>query len=525
MEANDEVSTAISTLLSTPICTILPEQPEEYFPPCVDEKKPKLGDLYNTIEEGVQFYKDYAKHCGFQTRLGTTKRQKRNAEVFTLRRVLCNKAGTREEYKDKKTDRVRLITHGKYKVTGFHEGHNHILASPSSMLFMKENRKMTSIQKTFVVKAARLKMGPVKAFRGWKELTGGYSNVGATETDFKNFVRNMKQYIGLSDAQMVVDNFSQKKETCSTFYFDFEVDEKQCLSGLFWADTISRKNYALFGDMLSIDSTFRTNKYDMVFVPFTDVDQHKRCVTVGAGLLSHESIEAYTWLFKAFLDAMGGCAPKAIITDQCPSMKPAIEEVFPNTSHRLCMWHIMKKLREKVDAYLWQDEDFKKRLNACVWNNHCEPDEFEEAWANIMIDYDLVDHPWFSSLYEIKEDWVPAYFREIFMAGIMRVTSRSESENSFFDRFLTPHATLVEFWMSFESAMDAQHHKQSKLDSENKHSTSPLKTPVQLEKHACKFTRMQLLRTSRMHYVQQCTIVAWWTYMLRTAQRYILSAT
>ncbi|XP_074292212.1 protein FAR1-RELATED SEQUENCE 4-like [Silene latifolia] len=142
----------------------------------------------------------------------------------------------------------------------------------------------------------------------------------------------------------------------------------------------------------------------MVFVPFTAVDQHKRCVTVGAGLLSHESIEAYTWLFKAFLDAMGGCAPKVIITDQCPSMKPAIEEVFPDTSHRLCMWHIMKKLREKVDAYLWQDEDFKKRLNACVWNNHCEPDEFEEAWANIMIDYDLVDHPWFSSLYEIKED-------------------------------------------------------------------------------------------------------------------------
>ncbi|XP_074313574.1 protein FAR1-RELATED SEQUENCE 5-like [Silene latifolia] len=299
----------------------------------------------------------------FRTRLGTTKRKKEIFQVFTLRRVLCNKAGTREECKDKKSDRVRLITRieceamvqfslqvdGKYKVTGFHEGHNHILASPSSMLFMKENRKMTSIQKTFVVKAARLKMGPVKAFRGWKELTGGYSNVGATETDFKNFVRNMKQYIGLSDAQMV------------------------CLSGLFWADTISRKNYALFGDMLSIDSTFRTNKYDMVFVPFTAVDQHKRCVTVGAGLLSHESIEAYTWLFKAFLDAMGGCAPKAIITDQCPSMKPAIEEVFPDTSHRLCMWHIMKKLREKVDAYLWQDEDFKKRLNVCVWNNHCEP--------------------------------------------------------------------------------------------------------------------------------------------------------
>ncbi|XP_074271231.1 uncharacterized protein LOC141595159 [Silene latifolia] len=143
MEAHDEVSTAISTLLSTPICTILPEEPEEYFPPCVDEKKPKLGDLYNTIEEGVQFYKEYAKHCGFQTTLGTTKKGKRKSMV-----------------------QFSLQVDGKYKVTGFHEGHNHILASPSSMLFMKENRKMTSIQKTFVVKVARLKMGPVKTFRG-----------------------------------------------------------------------------------------------------------------------------------------------------------------------------------------------------------------------------------------------------------------------------------------------------------------------------------------------------------------------
>ncbi|XP_074282910.1 uncharacterized protein LOC141607459 [Silene latifolia] len=40
------------------------------------------------------------------------------------------------------------------------------------------------------------------------------------------------------------------------------------------------------------------------------------------------------------------------------------------------------------------------------------------------------------------------------MASIMRVTSRSESENSFFDRFLTPHATPVEFWMSFEIQLE-----------------------------------------------------------------------
>ncbi|XP_074283491.1 protein FAR1-RELATED SEQUENCE 5-like [Silene latifolia] len=144
----------------------------------------------------------------------------------------------------------------------------------------------------------------------------------------------------------------------------------------------------------------------------------------------------------------------------------------------------MKKLREKVIYQLFQDEDFNRRLNRCVWNNYLDPEEFEEQWGQIMIDYNLVEHEWFSYLYDIREQWIPAYFKDIFMSGLIRVTSRSESENSFFDRFLSSQMTLVEFWMCFESATEAQKHKQSKLNSDNKHSQIPLKTKLNLEVHA-----------------------------------------
>ncbi|XP_074298061.1 protein FAR-RED IMPAIRED RESPONSE 1-like [Silene latifolia] len=210
----------------------------------------------------------------------------------------------------------------------------------------------------------------------------------------------------------------------------------------------------MFGEVLSADATYGTNKYDMVFVPFTGVDHHKRCITFGAGLIGDESIECYTWLFKTFLEAMGRCQPRIIITDRDKSMKSVVPEVFKDSTHRLCMWHIMKKLREKLSYQLFQDEDFKTRLNRCVWNNQLEPDEFEEQWEKIMTDYQLVEHEW------------------------------SESENSFFDRFLTPHLTLVEFWLCYESALEAQRHKQSKLNSDNKHSEIPRKTKSNLEVYA-----------------------------------------
>ncbi|GJZ02915.1 protein FAR1-related sequence 5 [Tanacetum coccineum] len=50
-----------------------------------------------------------------------------------------------------------------------------------------------------------------------------------------------------------------------------------------------------FGDVVSFDATFKTNKYKMVFVPFTAIDNHRKCVTVAAGLLKIESIYESFW--------------------------------------------------------------------------------------------------------------------------------------------------------------------------------------------------------------------------------------
>ncbi|XP_074293162.1 uncharacterized protein LOC141620105 [Silene latifolia] len=81
---------------------------------------------------------------------------------------------------------------GTYIATIFDEAHNHPLASPESTIFLKGNRKMTEVQKQFITKVKVLKLGGVKAYRGWKELCGGYDNIGATEVNFKNFVRDIK---------------------------------------------------------------------------------------------------------------------------------------------------------------------------------------------------------------------------------------------------------------------------------------------------------------------------------------------
>ncbi|GJR89286.1 FAR1-related sequence 5-like protein [Tanacetum coccineum] len=112
------------------------------------------------------------------------------------------------------------------------------------------------------------------------------------------------------------------------------------------ADEVAKCNYKEFGDIVSFDATFNSNKYNMKFVPFIGIDNHGKCVTLGSGMLLHEDTKSYTWLLNAFMTAFLK-EPTMIVTDQDGAMKRAIEAVFTKAKHRLCMWHIMQKIPSK----------------------------------------------------------------------------------------------------------------------------------------------------------------------------------
>ena len=70
----------------------------------------------------------------------------------------------------------------------------------------------------------------------------------------------------------------------------------------------------------------------MVFVPFTGVDNHKRSITFGFGLLLNEDIGSYVWLFENFKKAVGN-EPYIILTDQDGAVKAAVDQVFNSAVH------------------------------------------------------------------------------------------------------------------------------------------------------------------------------------------------
>ncbi|CAA0805957.1 Unknown protein, partial [Striga hermonthica] len=196
-----------------------------------------------------------------------------------------------------------------------------------------------------------------------------------------------------------------------------------------------------------------------------------------------EDVNSYVWVFENFKNAMVQ-EPTYLVTDQDPSIGIAFSKVFTRSKHRFCMWHIMNKLCDKVGYSLNNDDDFKRRLNEIVWSRNIEPDEFNSKWVAIIHEFNLDTHNWFIDLFTKREYWIPAYFRDIMMSGLMRTTSRSESENNWFRNFTNIHASLVEFMLHYDSAMDAQRNVSMKLQSDSETHVVVLKTPLSIERYA-----------------------------------------
>lgn len=138
----------------------------------------------------------------------------------------------------------------------------------------------------------------------------------------------------------------------------------------------------------------------------------------------------------------------------------------------------------QVGPVLYNDYNFRERMNKICWNRHMTPETFEKEWASLIVYFDLKDNKWFSDMYRIRQRWIPSYFKDLPMNGLMRTTSLSESENSFFGRCKNPKSTLVDFMMRFEGALDKQRHTQRLLEYEMENSTVKFLTRLNIEQHA-----------------------------------------
>ncbi|PWA35991.1 protein FAR1-RELATED SEQUENCE 1 [Artemisia annua] len=127
---------------------------------------------------------------------------------------------------------------------------------------------------------------------------------------------------------------------------------------------------------------------------------------------------------------------------------------------------------------------FRKKISKIIWTDRLDPAEFDEKWSSIVNEFHLEDNRWLSDMFELRHKWIPAYFRDTPLSGLMRTTSRSESENHMFGRLMNSDLTFVEFFSHFETAIQTQRFIQGKNDHDTRYTTPKTETTLSFEKEA-----------------------------------------
>ncbi|XP_042978794.1 protein FAR1-RELATED SEQUENCE 1-like [Carya illinoinensis] len=161
-------------------------------------------------------------------------------------------------------------------------------------------------------------------------------------------------------------------------------------------------------------------------------------------------------------------------------MKNAIAVVFPNTRHRYYLWHIMRKLPEKLGSHAAFNAGLKTAIQGALYDSQtCE--EFEMKWGQFIQKYDLSDNAWLNGLYNERSFWVLVYLKGVFWAG-MSTTQRSESMNTFFDGFVHSGTTLKEFVDQFDNALRKKVEVETTADFNSANQTIPCSSAFRIEK-------------------------------------------
>ncbi|GAU37422.1 hypothetical protein TSUD_395410 [Trifolium subterraneum] len=183
-------------------------------------------------------------------------------------------------------------------------------------------------------------------------------------------------------------------------------DGSNVLSDIFWAHPDSRKLLNLFPTVLTMDCTYKTNKYRLPLLEIVGTTSTNLTFNVGFAYMESEKTDNYRWALEKLkgLFTKQDILPQVIVTDRELVLMNAIEFVFPHEVNLHCMWHVNKNESSRCSVLVPKDmRDLVKKLwnNVVFSSNEVEYglnlNEFEQTCVNSSKFLDYVKNSWLNN--------------------------------------------------------------------------------------------------------------------------------
>ncbi|XP_025801014.1 protein FAR1-RELATED SEQUENCE 9-like isoform X2 [Panicum hallii] len=433
-----------------------------------------LGCVVHSEEEAYRLYCDYGHRIGFSVRKGKQSYFIGTKNIRT-KDYYCSKEGLKYDEPvteanfnrpDTRTNckamiRFRVDEKGRWTVIRFVPVHNHQLAKPGERHMLRSAKSLAVGKSGVIDPSASTESHPINGFSDTIE-GGTPENSGYTIRECYNQVGMQGiTVIEAGDGQNLVSYFKRRTNEEGMFYWDVQVDQEGRMTNFFYRDGKCRNDYDCFGDAIIFDTTYRTNKYNLICAPFVGVDHHWQNVVFGCAFLLDESVASYVWVFKSFLESMGGQSPKSIFTDQDEAIMQAIEQVFPNTQHCFSYWHILKNAQSHLGS-LNTSQAFQTLFTKCMQGSDSEED-FEESWTAMLREYKLQDNSWLIDLHRFRHKWCSAFNKDTFDGGI-NSSQWGEVSNNILSGISDENTSLTRFALLLEKVVKDLRRNESEED-------------------------------------------------------------
>ncbi|XP_021724712.1 protein FAR1-RELATED SEQUENCE 5-like [Chenopodium quinoa] len=177
---------------------------------------------------------------------------------------------------------------------------------------------MTEIKGQAIEAMQESGLRPMESFNYMSNEAGGEDSIGHTVKDHMNYCYKLKiKVIEGGDSQVVCDKLQEAYSEDPNFFFR------------------------------------------------EGINNHWKNTMFACSFIGDETIESFVWLFETFKKAMGGKCPVSLFTDQDVAMAAAIPKLFPNTRHRLCLWHLIQNAVTRFGV-LKSDDTFKAAFTKCL---------------------------------------------------------------------------------------------------------------------------------------------------------------
>lgn len=132
----------------------------------------------------------------------------------------------------------------------------------------------------------------------------------------KSLCARMAQEDIQDDMKNTMEVLGEMKEADPEMEVRFKTDPDGRIESMLWCTGKNKIDYRHFGDVVTFDTTYRTNLYNLPFGIFVGVNNHYQSIIFGGVLLNHERTEDFEWTFRNFVEIMDGKQPQTILTGQ-----------------------------------------------------------------------------------------------------------------------------------------------------------------------------------------------------------------